>query len=159
MLLLQKYGTFSKKALIYILSCWSLWICCFVRGEEVLVVRGAKFLLKLFFLLWFGVFGRSGIGVFDDKSRTVWAVIDSIVCEISLWVLVKKEFKSCSLNDMVCDWVVSASPTFNRNPVQRWIPPNIGQYKVNFDGACCANLGPGGIWVCYEGLPRQYYWG
>lgn len=74
----------------------------------------------------------------------MWAVIDFIVYEISLWIIVKNEFKSCSLNDMVRDWVACISaPIFYRNPVQRWIPPNIGKYKVNFDGASCGNLGPG----------------
>lgn len=81
--------------------------------------------------------------VFEDKARSVWAVIDSIICKISSWVLVKKEFINCSLNDLIRDWMscISDSNGAIIAPIQKWNPPDIGKSKVNFDGASFGNLG------------------
>lgn len=74
----------------------------------------------------------------------MWAVIDSIVCEINSWVLVKKEFSNCSLNDMVRDWVTCITNLNNANhvPSLSWNPLEVEIYKFNFDGASSGNLGP-----------------
>lgn len=65
-----------------------------------------------------------------------------IVCEINSWVLVK-EFNSCSLNDMVQDWVscILDSNRIDMVPLQRWNPLDIGKCKVDFDGASFGNPG------------------
>lgn len=69
-----------------------------VKGER------SKIFIKVILagVLW-GIWKERNKRVFEDK-RSVWVVIDSIVCEISSWVLVK-EFQNCSMNDMVKDWV------------------------------------------------------
>lgn len=56
----------------------------------------------------------------------------------------KKEFKSCSLNDMVRDWVacISTPSRIDWTIEPRWILPNVGKYKINFDGASFANPRP-----------------
>lgn len=68
----------------------------------------------------------------------------------------KKEFKSCSLNDMVRDWVacISDYSSFNRNPEQRRCPPEFGKCKVNFDRASYSNPRPrayGCVMCDYQG--------
>lgn len=70
--------------------------------------------------------------------------MDSIICKISYWVLVKKEFSNCSLNDMVRDWVTCVKDLniVHHMPSLCWNPLEVGLYKVNFDGASCGNLGP-----------------
>lgn len=71
-------------------------------------------------------------------------VIDSIVCETSSWVLVKKEFSKYSLNEMVRDWVLCISMSNGGiiHPSLEWSPPDCAIYKVNFDGASFNNPGP-----------------
>lgn len=32
---------------------------------------------------------------YKDKKKNTWSVIDSILCEVDSWVLVRKEFKGC----------------------------------------------------------------
>lgn len=74
----------------------------------------------------------------------MWTVINSIVCEISSWVLEKKEFSSRSLNDLVRDWVTcikDLNVTCKVHPLC-WNPPKVGIFNVNFDGASCGNPGP-----------------
>lgn len=56
-------------------------------------------------VVW-GIWEEINKRVFEDKASGVWAVIDSIVGEISSWVLVN-EFNNCSMNDMVRDWVLA----------------------------------------------------
>lgn len=104
---------------------------------------GINCLPKLFFQVWCGEFGRREIVEFSKTISGEWAVIDSIVCEISLWVLVKKEFKNCSINDMARDWV-SCIMSYNgvkHVPSLPWIPPELGRFKVNCDGASFGNPG------------------
>lgn len=77
----------------------------------------------------------------------------TIICEVGSWVVVKKEFKGCNLNDMVMDWIcrISASPSMTTPYVLDWVPPpevhnnNKQPYppevkvKINFDGASFRN--------------------
>lgn len=74
----------------------------------------------------------------------MWTVIDTTVFETSSWVLVKKEFSNCSLNDMVRDWVscISISNGGISHPYLEWSPPDSGIYKVNFDRASMGNPDP-----------------
>lgn len=74
----------------------------------------------------------------------MWAVIDSIVCQINSWVLVKKEFNNCSINDVIRDWVscISDFNGVNNDPLLDWIPPIFGKRKVNFDVASVRNPRP-----------------
>lgn len=72
-------------------------------------------------------------------------MVDSIICEVSSWVLVKKEFKGWNLNDMIRDWCrVYRVPHIAPPLVLDWIPPLGGQVTINFDGASFGNLGPVG---------------
>jgi len=66
--------------------------------------------------------------------------------KVSSWVLVKKEFKSWNLNDMIRDWMscILGSPYIVSSLVLDWISPLEGQVKINFDGASFGNLGPAG---------------
>lgn len=43
--------------------------------------------------------------IFEDKKRAVREVIDSSLCELCLWLMVKEDFKDCSLNALMRDWV------------------------------------------------------
>lgn len=63
-------------------------------------------------------------------------MIDSIICEVSSWVILNPPFKDCSLTDMVRDWItcISASPTHRVSPNLVWMPPCEGKIKMNFDG-------------------------
>lgn len=73
----------------------------------------------------------------------MWVVIESIVCEINSWVIVKNEFASYSLNDLVRDWVTCirdfnvacVAPPLRRNSL------DVGTFKVNFDVASRGNPG------------------
>lgn len=73
--------------------------------------------------------------MFEDKKRAVWAVVDSITCEVSSWMLTNIAFKGCSLNDMVREWITCISI----------LPPCERKFKVNFDGASFGNLGMAGF--------------
>lgn len=78
------------------------------------------------------------------KKRNVCAVIDSIIMVIGPWVMVKKEFKHCTMNDFIRDWVSCISMTI-RSWYKRggeWLPLGDGILKVNFDGASFGNPGP-----------------
>lgn len=95
----------------------------------------------------------------------MWVVINCIVCEISSWVLVKKEFNFCSLNDMVRDWVscISDSNEIDIGSLQRWNPPDIRKCKVNFDSTSFGHSGPAAFGcVMRQGNiigVRGAYWG
>lgn len=41
--------------------------------------------------------------IFEDLERECWEVIDSILCEVGSWLLVK-DFEDFSLNDFLKDW-------------------------------------------------------
>lgn len=71
-------------------------------------------------------------------------VIDSIICEVSSWVLVKDKSKSYSLNDMVRDWRTCISGGLGHPPpiLGEWNPPPMRKYKINFDGSSFGNPGP-----------------
>lgn len=53
-------------------------------------------------VVW-GIWKEINKRIFEDNERCERAVIDSIVYEISSWVLVKNEFSNCSFNDIVRD--------------------------------------------------------
>lgn len=74
----------------------------------------------------------------------MWRVIDLIICEVASWVLVKDKFKFCSLNDMMRDWMACFLDVLGRvDPLAlMWSPPQVGLFKVNFDGASFGILGP-----------------
>lgn len=129
--LLQKCGTPSNKCLIFTLLCLNLWIACSDNGEEGLKGQGVKCLSMLLFKGWWGNWKERNKRPFEDKTRSMWAIIDFIVSEISSWVLMKKEFKNCSLNDRVWDWgsCISDSNGANIVSIQLWTPQDMGKCK------------------------------
>lgn len=90
---------------------------------------------------------RKNKRVFEDKKRNIWVVIDSIICEVGLWLMVKKDFKELSLNEFVRDWVtcISISSASKRVKVLELSPSEVGKVKINFDGASFGNLGLVGV--------------
>lgn len=73
-----------------------------LMGERGRGVQRRMFLKAILPGVVWGIWKERNRRVFEDKTRSMWVVIDSIVCEINSWVLVG-EFKNCSLNDMVRD--------------------------------------------------------
>lgn len=117
-----------------------------IQGEWGRGVKGdqGKMFLKVMLpgVIW-GISEERNRRIFEDKERCMWAVIDSIVCEISSWVLVKKEISNFSLNDIVRDWVTCIKDlnVAQKVPPFSWNPPDVGTFKINFDGASCGNPG------------------
>lgn len=60
-------------------------------------------------------------------------MIDSILCEVGSWLFVKEEFKNCSMNLFMRDWVscISASPRLVQAICGDWVPSMVGKVKVN----------------------------
>lgn len=63
-------------------------------------------------------------------------MIDSILCEVGLWLLVRREFKDCSMNLFLRDWVSCIFSNICSIHVRGgdWDAPMVGKVKVNFDG-------------------------
>lgn len=115
--------------------------------------QGKMFLEVILLGVVWGIWKERNRRVFKDKAKSVWAVIDSIVCESSYWVLVKKKFKKFSMNDKVRDWVacISDSRGVKKDYLLKWIPLGTSSYKVNFDGTSFGNLGPAAFgWVMLD---------
>lgn len=76
------------------------------------------------------------------------AIIDSIICEASSWVLVKNEFSVFSMDDMMRDWATCISvPVYGKKEDHGvWTPREAGKVKINFDGASFGNPGMAGFW-------------
>lgn len=70
-------------------------------------------------------------------------VINSIICEVASWVLVKKKFKDVSMTDIVRDWItcISISPSMKNVWMMDWVPPCMRKLKVNFDAASLGTQG------------------
>lgn len=73
-------------------------------------------------------------------------VIDSILFEISSWVLLKKEFSAFSLDDMLRKWTSCISIPIHKElgETGEWIPPAAGKVKINFDEVSFGNPGLAG---------------
>lgn len=71
-------------------------------------------------------------------------MIDSILCEVGSWLLVKKEFENFSLNDFLKDWGTCILPSLRLATIYHnaWVPTNFGKLKINFDGASFGNPRP-----------------
>lgn len=115
-------------------------------GDIVKGVRGKMFIHALLQGILWGLWKERKRRVFEDKRRNFWLAINSIICEVASWVLMKDEFKSCNLNDIQRDWIscISVSPCRTTPFVLEWVPPPKGKVKINFYGASFGNLGPVG---------------
>lgn len=98
--------------------------------------------------------------VFEDKKRSAWEVFVLIICKICSWVLMKKEFQDCSLNDIVWDWVscLSGLHSSKRPVAMDWIPRSSDKVKLNFDGASFGNQGTAGYEYVLRDSSDQIMW-
>lgn len=74
-------------------------------------------------------------------------VIDSILCEVGSWLIVRKEFNDILLNPFMSDWVacICSHSIKNRSIGAEWKLPREGNIKLNFDGSSMGNLGSSGF--------------
>lgn len=93
-------------------------------------------------VLW-GIWKERNKRIFEDHKKNRLEVIDSILCEVGSWLLVKKEFEDCSPNEFMRDWSLCISLPTKLSPlIGDWVPPPRGKVKVNFDEASFGNPGP-----------------
>lgn len=70
-------------------------------------------------------------------------MIDSIICKVRSWLLIK-EFGDFSLNEFLKDRItcilIFVRPVLNKP--NEWVPPMVGKVKVNFDEVSFSNPRP-----------------
>lgn len=68
-----------------------------------------------------------------------------MLCEVGSWLLIKKEFKGVTMNDLTRDYITCISIHASRvHPSREWVPPCTRNLKINFDGASFGNPSPAG---------------
>lgn len=97
-------------------------------------------------VLW-GVSRERNRRVFEDQFRSSSEVVDSIMREVGDWVFVSDTFKGTPLALLICNWSASISWSIpkGRKVLSSWVPPPVGCFKLNFDGASEGNPGPAGF--------------
>lgn len=69
-----------------------------------------------------------------------------IILKVARWALVRKEFKSFSLSDILFNWEACMSCGRKKNnKIMPWTPPPVGAFKFNEDGASRGKPGPASI--------------
>lgn len=108
-------------------------------------------------VVW-GIWKKRNKRILEDKNMEPWDVIDSILCEMGSWKLVKKKFENFSLNDFLKDWNVCISPSLRPTPYRpnAWVPPLVGKVKVNFYGTPFGNPGLT-AYGCLERFAMHHY--
>lgn len=98
-------------------------------------------------VMW-GVWKERNRRLFEEKVSSKSDLIDSIMREVISWLSVVKEFQDIPPSMILhYDWVSSLKWAFPvcRKKLLSWVPPPIGSFKHNFDGASKGNPGQDGF--------------
>lgn len=97
-------------------------------------------------VMW-GVWKEITRRFFDEKFTSNGEVIDSIVRDMVSWLFVLDEFKDLPLSLFLryCFFCLQWAHTRREIEMWLWVPPHVGCFKLNFDGASKGNPGKAGF--------------
>lgn len=93
------------------------------------------------------IWKERNLRIFENKARSSKEVLEAVIREVGSGIVAVLDFRGLPLSLVISDWFSSLawSRPSRGSVVKDWIPPPVGIFKRNFDGASRGNSSVAGF--------------